>query len=100
MSSPSTIALRKCPYCSCIFGSDNHDGFIHITLGMTWTDGDDSSNIQLPDGDLVKCECSKIFNIEEAEIVGLDRLNYEVKNGFVDGIPVEDVFNYYVIGTS
>ena len=97
MSLPSTIAIRKCPYCSCIFGSDNHDGFFHITLGMTWTDGDDSSSIQLPDSDLVKCECSKIFNIEDAEIVGLDGLNYEVKNGFMGGTPVEDVFNYLSI---
>ena len=94
MSSPPTITLRKCPYCAFIFGSDNQDGFYHVTDGMTWTDGDHSDGFNLPRSRLVKCECSKIYKLEEAQIVGLDSMEDKVENGFIRGRHVEEVFKY------
>jgi hypothetical protein len=92
---PSTIAVRKCPNCGDIFGTDNYDGFFHMDLGMPWTDGSESDNIQLAE-DLYKCDvCLKSFYIEQAEIVGLDRLDVEVRNGLTSGnVPVENKFWY------
>jgi len=98
LSSPPTTAIRKCPYCGDLFGTYNNDGFIHIQQGMSWTDGDQSDDINLVD-DLFKCGiCLETFYIDTAEIVGLDNLDEEVKNGIISGyMSVEDRFSYLKI---